>query len=427
MRIIQVEKGNEASILTLFNNRNEDDLTNIDSVVKDIITKVRDKGDKAIIDLTYEIDKVKLDSLRVSTEEIEAAYDQIDASFQETLKKSYENIKTFHDKQLEKSWQYNKGDDIILGQLINPLDSVGVYVPGGKAAYPSTVLMNIIPAKIAGVERIVMTTPPAKDGSVNPYILAAAKIAGADEVYKIGGAQAAAALAYGTETIQPVNKIVGPGNIYVARAKRQLFGLVDIDMIAGPSEICIIADEYAKAEYIAADLLSQAEHDEMAASILITTSKTLAEKVVKEVENQLKMLPRLDIARQSIEDNGKIFIVNDIDSAFIVSNYIAPEHLELTLENAFNYVDKVKNAGAVFIGEYSPEPLGDYMAGPNHTLPTSGTAAFASPLGVYDFVKRSSLIYYKKSALEAEKDYIIDFAEREGLSAHGNAIKIRFK
>ncbi|MCG8484025.1 MAG: histidinol dehydrogenase [Clostridia bacterium] len=426
MKTVKIGKGNEGFILSQLNNRKEEDLTVIDNRVKVIIEEVRGKGDEALFQLTERFDKVKISHLKVSGEEIEAAFSQVESSFIEIINKASDNIRSFHKKQYEESWRYNKDDNVMLGQLINPLESVGVYVPGGKAVYPSTVLMNIIPAKIAKVNRIVMTTPPAQDGSINPYILVAAKIAGADEIYKIGGAQAAAALAYGTESIKPVNKIVGPGNIYVARAKKYLYGIVDIDMIAGPSEVCIVADEQADAVYAAADLLSQAEHDEMAASILITTSEAFADAVKIEVQKQLAELSRVDIATESIKNNGLICLVDDIESAFSVSNYIAPEHLEIMLDEPMEYIPFIKNAGAVFLGKYSPEPLGDYFAGPNHTLPTGGTAAFASPLGVYDFVKRSSLIYYSKEALEKEKDYIINFAEKEGLTAHGNSIRVRF-
>lgn len=424
--MVKVKKGNEAFILDEINNRKEEDLSVIDDRVKNIIEEVKSKGDKALYKFTESFDKVKINALRVTDEEIEYAFSQVEPSFIEIIEKASENIRSFHEKQYEKSWQYEKENNVILGQLINPLESVGIYVPGGKAVYPSTVLMNTIPAKIAKVGRIVMTTPPAKDGRVNSSILVAAKIAGVDEIYKIGGAQAAAALAYGTESIKPVKKIVGPGNIYVARAKKFLYGIVDIDMIAGPSEVCVIADEKADPVYVAADLLSQAEHDEMAASVLVTTSETFASSVEVEVQKQLNILPRVDIASESIKHNGLICLVEDKASAFEVSNYIAPEHLEIMLEEPMQYVPFIKNAGAVFLGKYSPEPLGDYFAGPNHTLPTSGTAAFASPLGVYDFVKRSSLIYYSKEALEKEKDYIIDFAEKEGLTAHGNAIRVRF-
>lgn len=426
MKVIRIKKGSEESILNELTNRTEEDLSEIDDTVKKIINTVRTEGDKGLLQLTADIEKVQLKSLKVSEDEIEEAFGIIDNKFIDILNKASKNIRSFHERQSEKSWQYEKSNGVILGQLINPLESVCVYVPGGKAAYPSSVLMNVIPAKIAGVERIAMTTPPGKDGKINPYILAAARVAGVDEIYKLGGAQAVAALAYGTETIKPVKKVVGPGNIYVARAKKYVFGLVDIDMIAGPSEICVIADESAEASYVAADFLSQAEHDEMAASILVTTSEAFARQAIQEVESQLAKLSRVDIAQKAIENNGMVILTEDMDSAFKVSNIIAPEHLELMLEKPLEYINKVKNAGAVFLGKYAPEPLGDYMAGPNHTLPTGGTAAFASPLGVYDFIKRSSLIYYTEDALRAEKDYIIEFAEKEGLTAHGNSIKVRF-
>ncbi len=427
MKVIKVQKGYEEKVLKELKNRKEEDLSTVDTVVRDIILKVIKGGDEALFDITRELDGADLNDLKVTEPEVEQALQEVDKDFFCVLKKASDNIRSYHEKQYEKSWKYEKSKDIVLGQLINPIESVGVYVPGGKAAYPSTVLMNVIPAKIAGVNRIAMTTPAGKDGKINPAIIAAAKTAGVDEIYKLGGAQAVAAFAYGSKTIRPVKKIVGPGNIYVARAKKIVYGTVDIDMIAGPSEICIIAGKNADIACVAADLLSQAEHDEMAASILITTCEELAEKVIQEAASQMSMLPRLHIAQKSMEQNGIAFITEDMDSAFTVSNLIAPEHLELMIEDPFQYLNHIRNAGAVFLGKYSPEPLGDYMAGPNHTLPTGGTASFASPLGVYDFLKRSSLIYYSKKALSAEKDYIIDFAEKEGLTAHGNAIRARFK
>ena len=426
MRVIKVQNGQEENALKELKNRKEEDLSSVDAVVKEIILKVIKSGDKALFQLTRDLDGANLKDLKVTESEVEQALKEVSKDFFDILEKASENIRSYHEKQYEKSWRFEKSKDIILGQLINPIESVGVYVPGGKAAYPSTVLMNVIPAKIAKVNRIAITTPAGINGKINPAIIAAAKTAGVDEIYKLGGAQAVAAFAYGSNTIKPVNKIVGPGNIYVARAKKYVYGTVDIDMIAGPSEICIIADRNADAACVAADMLSQAEHDEMAASILITNCEKFAKNVMQEVSYQLKKLSRLRIAQKSIDQNGIVFITEDLVSAFSVSNFIAPEHLELMIEDPFQYLNHVKNAGAVFLGKYSPEPLGDYIAGPNHTLPTGGTAAFASPLGVYDFLKRSSLIYYSKDALFDEKDFIIDFAEKEGLTAHGNAIRVRF-
>lgn len=426
MKIINIKKNEEKEILSYFKNRAEEDFYSIDVTVKDILNRVKKEGDKALSYYNEVFDKANVTDIRVTEKEIETAYSSVEQDFKDALTQAAQNIRAFHEKQLEKTWKWEKGNGVILGQLINPMENVGVYVPGGKAAYPSTVLMNIIPAKIAGVNRIVMVTPPSQDGSINPYILTAAKIAGADEIYKVGGAQAVAALAYGTESIKPVKKIVGPGNIYVARAKKLLFGMIDIDMIAGPSEVCIIADEKVNPEFAAADLLSQAEHDEMAASIMITTSEAAAQKVKEEVELQLTRLSRMEIAQKSIESNGIIIVAEDLDSAFVLSNMIAPEHLELLIDQPFSYLDKVKNAGAVFLGNYSPEPLGDYFAGPNHTLPTSGTAQYASPLGVYDFIKKSSIIYYPEEVLYNEKDKIVKIAEKEGLTAHANSIRIRF-
>jgi len=430
MRILEIKKGEESSIISCFTNRTEGDLNKIDSDVNQIINKVRLEGDQGLFHYSMLFDGVNAETLnselRVSNHEIETAYLAIEEDVRDALIKASNKIYDFHLKQLEKTWTCKEENGVILGQLISPIENVGIYVPGGKAAYPSTVLMNVIPAKIANVKRIVLVTPPQKDGSINPYVLAAAKIAGVDEIYKIGGAQAIAALAYGTESIKAVDKITGPGNIYVARAKKLVFGIVAIDMIAGPSEICIIADEKANADFIAADLLSQAEHDEMAASVLITTSKKLAEEVYAKVADQLSQLERENIAMMSIHNNGFIFIAKDIDSCFAISNHFAPEHLEIMLDDPISYLDQVKNAGAIFLGSYSPEPLGDYYAGPNHTLPTGGTARFASPLGVYDFIKKSSIIYYPKEVLYNEKDPIMAIAEKEGLTAHARAIGIRF-
>ena len=428
MKIFELENIKlKGEVLKSFINRNKfEQVEEIDVQVENIIKKVRDQGDKVLLSLTNQFDGVLLKQMVITKEEIEQSTKEMNKEFLEILKQAKKNIWEFHEKQIQKSWFFNREEDITLGQKLSPIERVGIYVPGGKAVYPSTVLMNAIPAKVAGVQSIAMVTPPNKDGKVNPTILAAAKIAGIDEIYKVGGAQAIAALAYGTETIKAVHKIVGPGNIYVARAKRKVFGNVDIDMVAGPSEICIIADNKADSRFIAADLLSQAEHDELASSILITTSLSFAKEVSKEVKVQLNELKRKEIAQESIKNYGAIFVVNSLEQAFELSNEIAPEHLEIMLENPFEYLSKIKNAGAIFLGAYSPEPLGDYFAGPNHTLPTSGTAKFSSPLGVDDFIKKSNIVYYGKDALCQVKNQIISFAEKEGLEGHGNSIKVRF-
>lgn len=426
MRIISVRLDDYKKKLSeLLQQRVEESMAEIDEVVESVILNIQKDGDKALIEYTQKFDGVLLDKIQVEEGEINAAWEAVSDEFKEILDKARKNIWSYHEKQRQNSWM-DFDAEIILGQKVTPIESVGMYVPGGKAAYPSTVLMNGIPAKIAGVERLVMVTPPEKDGKVNPYILAAAKMAGVDEIYKVGGAQSIAALAFGTETILPVNKIVGPGNIYVARAKKKVFGVVDIDMIAGPSEICILADESARPAYIAADLLSQAEHDEMASSILITQSYSLAEKVKLALEDQIASLDRVQIIRQAIEKNSAIYVPEDEETAVKMINDIAPEHLEVMTVNPFEILPKIKNAGAIFLGHFSPEPLGDYFAGPNHTLPTNGTAKFSSPLGVEDFVKKSSVIYYSKIALSQVKDEIESFALHEGLTAHANSIKVRF-
>ena len=360
--------------------------------------------------------------------EIDEAFSAVPAELLDIIREAAQNIRDFHEKQLETTWTYTPKPGVILGQHITPIERVGLYVPGGKATYPSTVLMDAIPALVAGVKSLVMVTPPGRDGKINPTILAAAKIAGVHEIYKIGGAQAVAALAYGTETIKPVNKIVGPGNIYVATAKKEVFGKVDIDMIAGPSEVLIIADENANPVYAAADLLSQAEHDELAMPILVTTSADLGEQVIEEVYRQISEdLNRKEIAKKSVDDYGFVFIVKDLDEAFELSNQIAPEHLELLIEHPMDSLEKVKNAGAIFMGAYTPEPLGDYFAGPNHTLPTSGTAKFSSPLGVYDYMKKSSILSYDQAALRSVYPKIAAFARSEGLDAHAKAVERRFE
>ena len=401
----------------------------MDATVKEVIARVRAEGDDALYYYSEKFGgpgKTETGPLRVTEEELEEAYRSVEPEVTAALELAAENIRSFHEKQLQKTWSYTKGDNIMLGQLIVPIQNVGVYVPGGTAAYPSSVLMNVIPAKIAGCPRIVMCSPAGKDGKISKYILAAAKITGADEIYKTGGAQGIAALAYGTESIRPVNKITGPGSAFVARAKKYVYGTVDIDMIAGPSEICIVADASGDPAFIAADMLSQAEHDKMASSILITDSKEIAEKTAKELKRQLAALDRVEIASEAIANNAAIFITEDIDSAMIIANDIAPEHLELMVEEPESYLDQVKSAGAVFLGKYAPEPLGDYVAGPNHTLPTSGAAKFASPLGVYDFLTRTSIIRYSYEDLKGVKDEIVRISDKEGLTAHGNAIKIRF-
>ncbi len=411
---------------TVFTREDEKKNEEIEKTVESIIENVKTNGDKALFEYCEKFDKCKLTSLLVSEEEIEEAFSQTDDYFIETLKQAKDNIAEFHSKQVRNDFVLTKEDGIVLGQKITAVDKAGLYVPGGTAAYPSTVLMDAIPAKIAGVKEIVMVTPPSADGKINPAILTAAKIAGVTKIFKLGGAQAVAALAYGTESVPKVDKIVGPGNIFVATAKKQVFGKVSIDMIAGPSEILVIAEPTCDPANVAADLLSQAEHDKMASSVLVTTDMNFAEKVADEIERQLKLLPREEIARTSIDNNGKIFIVDSILSAVELSNEIAPEHLEVCVENPFELLPLIKNAGSIFLGKNVPEALGDYFAGPNHTLPTSGTAKFSSPLSVDDFIKKSSFIYYSASALEKCHERVEDFAEREGLSAHGRSIGIRF-
>jgi histidinol dehydrogenase len=396
-------------------------------VVKKVIAEIRTRGDEALRDFTEKFDRVNLSSFSVTETEIEAAYQQVDERFISIVREAAENIRTFHEKQLRPSWMTTEENGTVLGQKITPLDSVGVYVPGGTAAYPSSVLMNVIPAKVAGVKRIVMVSPPDDQGQLPAAVLVAAKEAGVEEIYKVGGAQAIAALAYGTETIRSVDKITGPGNIYVALAKREVFGDVDIDMIAGPSEIAILADDTARADEVAADLLSQAEHDPRACSVLVTASMGLAEAVVIEVEKQLSTLPRKDIAAQSIADYGAIYVTADIDEAVETVNELAPEHLEIITENAIELLGKIRHAGAIFIGRYSSEPVGDYFAGPNHVLPTNGTARFSSPLNVDDFQKKSSVIIYSQKALTENGAKIAEFARKEGLEAHARAVEIRLK
>ena len=400
--------------------------TDVSGIVRDIIDNVKANGDKALYEYCEKFDKAKLSSLEVTNEEIDEAFAAVEPQFIEILKQAAENIHTFHKQQVRQSFILN-GDGYVTGQKITPIEKVGLYVPGGTAAYPSTVLMDSIPAKIAGCEEICITTPPSADGKVNPAILAAAKIAGVDRIFKIGGAQAVAALAYGTETVPKVDKIVGPGNAFVAEAKRQVFGLVSIDMIAGPSEILVIADGKSNPKFVAADLLSQAEHDKMASAVLVTDSAELAEKVSAELERQIPLLPRAEIARISIDNNGKIIVADNLFDVIDVANEIAPEHLELSVDNPFDYLDKIKNAGSIFMGRYCPEALGDYFAGPNHTLPTSGTARFSSPLSVDDFVKKSQYTYYTEDALKKSAESVAFFAEKEGLSAHARSVTVRFE
>lgn len=399
--------------------------TDVEKTVSDIIAKVRSEGDAALRELTQRFDGATLDELTVTEEEIAAALETVEPEFMKVLKQAAANITKFHAKQVRNSFIINDSDGIVMGQKIIPLDRAGIYVPGGTAAYPSTVLMDCIPAKLAGCKEVVMVTPPGKDGKVNPAILAAARIAGVDRIFKVGGAQAVAALAYGTETIPKVDKIVGPGNAFVAEAKKQVFGVVAIDMIAGPSEILIVADGKSDPRFLAADMLSQAEHDKLASAVLVTDSAELAEKVAEELEKQLSALPRRDIARASIDANGKIILVQDLDTAIEVANTIAPEHLELCVDAPFDYLDRIRHAGSVFLGRNCPEALGDYLAGPNHTLPTSGTARFSSPLSVDDFVKKTQYTYFTAAALGRVAESVAYFAEKEGLTAHARSALIR--
>ncbi|WP_338449381.1 histidinol dehydrogenase [Niallia oryzisoli] len=394
-------------------------------IVKDIIENVKNNGDEALKAYTEKFDRVRLSDLAVTETEIEAAYGQVSEEIIAIIKEAAQNIRSFHEKQLRNSWITTEKNGTVLGQKITPLDSVGVYVPGGTAAYPSSVLMNVVPAQVAGVERIVMVSPPGESGTLPAGVLVAAKEAGVKEIYKVGGAQAIAALAYGTESIQPVDKITGPGNIFVALAKREVFGDVDIDMIAGPSEIAVLADETARANEIAADLLSQAEHDARACSVLVTPSRTLAEAVAYEVEKQLETLPRKTIAAQSIADYGVIYVTETEEEAIETINQLAPEHLEIMMENAMEKVGQIRHAGAIFVGRYSSEPVGDYFAGPNHVLPTNGTARFSSPLNVDDFQKKSSIIMYSEKAFNENSGKIAAFARLEGLEAHARAIEAR--
>ena len=399
--------------------------TDVSGIVADIIENVRKNGDKALFEYTEKFDKASLSSLLVTKEEIEEAVASVEPEFIKILEKAASNIRKFHEKQKRNSFIINDENGIIMGQKIIPVDKAGLYVPGGTAAYPSTVLMDSIPAKIAGVKEVVMVTPPNKEGKINPVILAAAYVAGIDKIFIVGGAQAIAALAYGTESVPKVDKIVGPGNAFVAEAKKQVFGAVSIDMIAGPSEILIVADGKTNPRYAASDLLSQAEHDKMASAVLVTDSQELAESVSAELEKQIPLLERADIARASIDENGKIIVADDLCSAIEVANEIAPEHLELCVDNPFDYLDSIRHAGSVFMGRNCPEALGDYLAGPNHTLPTSGSAKFSSPLSVDDFIKKTQYTYYTASALEKVASDVAYFAKKEGLTAHAKSAVIR--
>ncbi len=395
--------------------------------VTEIIEAVKADGDRALLSYTERFDGVKLDAIEVTETEFDEALRAVGGDFLAVLNRSADNIRKFHSMQIRSGFSYSEENGVMKGQKVTPIEKVGIYVPGGTAPLSSTVLMDTIPAKIAGCGQIVMASPPGKDGKIHPAVLAAAKIAGVDRVFKMGGAQAIAALAYGTESVPKVDKITGPGNVYVAEAKKQVFGLVSIDMIAGPSEILVLADDSARADYVAADMLSQAEHDRLATAVLVTDSQTLAEETAKELERQLSELPRESIARESIDTYGKIIIVSDMDEAVNMANAIAPEHLEIYTKDPFSYLDKIKNAGSVFLGENCPEAVGDYIAGPNHTLPTSGTARFSSPLSVDDFIKKTQYIYYTKEALSGDWEDIVYFADTEGLDAHGESAAVRFK
>ena len=424
--MIKIMKYGEVSSNEIF--ARENIASNVEDIVVGIIDNVIKNGDKAVLEYCERFDKAKLDSLEVTKEEIDEAFALVDQQFIDIIKEAAENIREFHSRQVRNSFVISEKNGVVIGQKVIPIEKVGLYVPGGTAAYPSTVLMDSIPAKIAGCNEIVMVTPPSANGKVNPVILAAAKIAGVDRIFKVGGAQAIAALAYGTESIPSVDKIVGPGNAFVAEAKKQVFGKVSIDMIAGPSEILIVADSASNPMHVAADLLSQAEHDRMASAVLVTDSYDLAERVSAELERQIPLLPRAEIARTSIDNNGKIIVAeNDLSLAIDIANEIAPEHLELCMDNPFDYLDKIKHAGSIFMGRYCPEALGDYFAGPNHTLPTSGTARFSSPLSVDDFVKKTQFTYYTKDALSAVAEKVSYFAKQEGLDAHARSATVRFE
>ncbi|MFQ8688177.1 MAG: histidinol dehydrogenase [Anaerotignaceae bacterium] len=427
MNIIKYDDNEGKKLVEALLSRSQLEHGNVQEIVNGIIADIKVNGDKALFEYTKKFDKfdVNNDNVLVTEDEIKEAYNQVDADLVRVIKKSAERIAAFHEKQKMNSWLEPSKNGEMLGQLIRPLQRVGVYVPGGKAAYPSSVLMNIIPAKVAGVEEIVMTTPPSADGKISPTTIVAADIAGIHKIYKAGGAQAVAALAFGTESIPKVEKIVGPGNIFVALAKRSVYGYVNIDSVAGPSEILILADESANPQFVAADLLSQAEHDELASAVLITDCKELAEKVQIEAENQTNRMERKEIIKKSQDNYGAIIVVNNFDEACDLCNQIAPEHLEISTKEPFSLLPKIQNAGAIFLGHYTPEPLGDYMAGPNHVLPTGGTARFFSPLSIDDYIKKSSIISFSKEAMQELGPDVVKFAEAEGLTAHANSIKVR--
>ena len=429
MRTITLTKETTKDILENLLKRSPNHYGNYEAAVREILERVKEEGDSALFEYTKEFDKTEItaETIRVTEEEIKEAYEKTDPALIDVIRKALVNIRSYHEKQKQNSWFTSSEEGTMLGQKVTPLQRVGVYVPGGKAVYPSSVLMNIVPAKTAGVDQIVMTTPPGKDGKVNPSTLVAAKEAGADEIYKAGGAQAIGALAYGTESIPKVDKIVGPGNIFVALAKKAVYGHVSIDAVAGPSEILVLADDSANPRFVAADLLSQAEHDELASAILITTSRELAEKVNREVEEFVRILSRREIIQKSLDNFGYILLADTMEDAIDAANAIASEHMEIVTKNPFEVMMKVRNAGAIFIGEYSSEPLGDYFAGPNHVLPTNGTAKFFSPLSVDDFVKKSSIVYYSREALKKIHKDIEQFASSEQLTAHANSIAVRFE
>ncbi|AWK52671.1 histidinol dehydrogenase [Clostridium beijerinckii] len=425
LKFMEITESNKKSLIDELKGRSTETEQEIILSVNNILSKVKKEGDKALFELTKTFDKVNLKTLEVSASEIDECFNSVEDDFIVALKEAKVNIEEYHNKQKANGFLMTKDNGVYLGQRVLPLERVGVYVPGGTAAYPSSVLMNVIPAKVAGVDEIVMVTPPDKDGGINPYIGVAARIAGIDKIYKVGGAQAIGALAYGTETIGKVDKIVGPGNIFVATAKKLVFGEVDIDMIAGPSEILVIADEKSDPSFVAADLMSQAEHDKLASSVLITTSKELYEKVEIELERQVKTLEREEIIRTSLKDFGSAIICKTIEECIDISNAIAPEHLEIMVDEPMKYLGMVRNAGSVFLGRYCPEPIGDYFGGTNHVLPTSGTARFFSPLSVDSFIKKSSFIYYSKEAIMENGEKIITLANKEGLTAHANSVKVR--
>lgn len=427
IKMVKADGRSEYEFLKSVRDRSSDTDRDVTAIVSDIINNVRKNGDKAVEEYTIKFDGKAPEFFEVPKEEIEKSVSLCDPDFVSTLRKAADNIRDFHARQLQQSWLTTKDNGVILGQRIRGLEKVGLYVPGGTAAYPSSVLMNAVPAKIAGVKELIMVTPPLKNGKPNPDIMAAAMIAGVDRVFLMGGAQAIAALAYGTESVPKVDKIVGPGNIFVATAKKLVYGVVDIDMIAGPSEILVLADESANPTYLAADLMSQAEHDRMASAILVTTSYRIAERTIAEIYRQIQTLSRKDIIDQSLTNFGAVIVCNDMEKAIEMANSLAPEHLEVCCKDPMDYVGKLDNAGSVFLGNYAPEPLGDYFAGPNHVLPTSGTARFFSPLSVDSFIKKSSFIYYTESALRADHDDIVRFANTEGLTAHANSIIVRFE